>query len=250
MIPTWIIEGSNEFRRAFLRGLYDDEGCINYEVKRYARRIIMAQGKQESLVSELRLFFEQLREILKDFGIMSGTINIQDNYKGNVVLRFLIQDKESLTKFNEKIGFSHPKKQSVLDKILGSYKDISRNKRKILTFVLKHKCPVTTKEIADIYKLKNSLVKSHLLNLVNEGKIVKTHSMKPTRFAKPNVVFKNYKELLLENLNNEFKSTSELIKNTKLNHKYTLQLLNELKKEGKLISKGTSYRGKYWKLTI
>lgn len=110
-----------ELQRAFLRALFDDEGCVTYSIPRNAR---MVRAYQHSLPI-LRL----AQTLLLVFGIESRI-----DHKG---VELIISRKENLIRFRDEIGFSQGlrvngdrtnsvwrrslEKRAVLDRALASY---------------------------------------------------------------------------------------------------------------------------------
>jgi predicted transcriptional regulator len=246
-IPNWILSTA-EFKKMFIRGLFDDEGCAYYDVSHRSRKIIMAQGKQNTRINELKEFFETLRNILLEFGIKTGSVNVQTYYGEHVILRFLIQNKQSLENFRKEIGFSHPKKRKILDGMLNSYLDLHKNKNAVLNFVINSRNAVTIKEVANYCGINSKLASAHLFDLVKSGVLAKTYCATPAKFAKLGAVLKNSKDLILEILNEQFESTVKLAKSANVNYKYAHQILTGLEKEGKVVSCAGKYPEKMWKL--
>ncbi|MFH1978430.1 MAG: hypothetical protein ABIJ92_03830 [Candidatus Aenigmatarchaeota archaeon] len=118
-VPEWIMSGNKEIKSAFIKGIYDDESCVNYSQR--SRRIILAMGKYEKHIDSLINFLNDIKALLNDNGIESGKINFQQKVKNTVILRFVIYRKVNFEKFQKCVGFSHPKKQKMLTKICNSY---------------------------------------------------------------------------------------------------------------------------------
>jgi len=102
----------NKIIFAFLKGIFDSEGCAVYSKKYNKKRI------------DLRMYGQQvktLQELLKKVDIDSTvTQGKKDKQQGTYVLRIL--RKESIKLFIRKIGFTINRKEKILAEILDSYK--------------------------------------------------------------------------------------------------------------------------------
>jgi len=111
---------SGKYKAAFLRGMYDSEGCIDkYSIN------ISNQNKH---------LLQFCKDLLLDLGIESGIIGIVGK-KGNIsyfsdgrkctsnknTYGFYIYKKENLIKFRDLIGFSIKRKQDKLVNNINSY---------------------------------------------------------------------------------------------------------------------------------
>ena len=126
-VPNWIVKNKDKkIKAAFLRGLFDDEGCVNYHKKSRTRRIVLALGKSREYEKSLFNFLDEICSILKEFEISVGDITLQEEYNGGcakMMLRFGIYNKENIEKFGQKIGLTHPGKRQSLSIISDSYKN-------------------------------------------------------------------------------------------------------------------------------
>ncbi len=171
-IPDWILAGSNEIKSNFLRGLFDDEACVDF--RNYTRRIVFAMGKNEKYKQALIDMLNSIKMLLMGFGINAGEIYFQEKVKGNIMLRFAICRLENFNKFHKLIGFNHSEKKDVLERICASYKDIHKTRNIILNLINHSTKRLTTKEISSVTGFKHGNTEAHLTNLQREGKVSKS----------------------------------------------------------------------------
>ena len=91
-------------------------------------------------------------------------------------MRFAISRIENFKKFCELIGFTHPKKKTILERICTSYTDIHKTQKTILNLINDNNKQFTAREISDITHFNHDNVYSHLTNLAKEGKINKNYN--------------------------------------------------------------------------
>ncbi len=110
---------SEKYKKKFLRGIYDSEGCVPKDVK--ARRII--------ITNQNKILLQFCKDLLSDLGIKSGKIIINHkkgdmhgygHYKKNYY-ELNICKKENLIKFKDLIKFNIKRKQDNLVKMIDSY---------------------------------------------------------------------------------------------------------------------------------
>ena len=78
-IPDWILNGSEEVKAAYLRGLFDSEGTIHCTRGKKPRwRISIEMAKNAKIVRQGELFLEQVRQLLLNFGIVSSPVRSFD----------------------------------------------------------------------------------------------------------------------------------------------------------------------------
>lgn len=202
-VPEWIKNGSEKIKLSFLRGIFDDEGCVKKKSKNNrSRAIILAQGKLFELKSSLENFLCSIKEMLLEFEIKSGKITKQEIIRDKmgrdkVILRFSISGKKSLENFLNKIGFTHPKKSLALQEAIKSFVDTHQNRRKILRILLNKSSSVP--EISKLTGLNQNLIWAHMRQLLKENIIIKDNSKKPTLWSLKNEkVFSEIKTFLEE----------------------------------------------------
>ncbi len=244
-IPLWIINGNNDIKAAFLKGLFDDEACANHSGK--TRRILFAMGKKETHIQSLRDFLLRIKTMLKDFGIKTSDIFFQQIVNNNIVLRFGIYRQENIRKFNKHIGFTHPKKKKIINRMETSYVDIHKTRNSILKMINNSKKPLNTREIADRCKIKIFATGYHLHNLFREGKINKTSTASPMVWGLSGKRLLSKKERVFMQISDEPKSTLEITNMSGVSYKYALVILHKLEKERKVVSYSVKFGELFWK---
>ncbi len=120
-IPGWI-KDSIEFKRAFLRAFFDDDGSVlytrNYPSKSVNLYVIRHTQYRESLTSLLK----DIRSLLGEFGVNSGMPLLSRQYSKSDGLRDVmylnITDYQSIENFSTSIGLTNGTKNEKLVKIL------------------------------------------------------------------------------------------------------------------------------------
>jgi len=237
-IADWIKNGNHSLKRSFLRGLFDDESCVDSNGK----RIIIAFGKKESLKESLIEFLSSIRNLLMDFNIKTGSINFQQKCNETVIFRFGIYGKENIENFKEHINFSHADKRDSLKSLLENYIDKQVIKRRLLKTVLNSSQPITSLQISEICKIKNKLAMYHLSNLAREGRISRTAGSNPIFWYQPDFQLFNKKEQVLSFLRSNGLSAFDISKSLGVNYKYMFDILNRLKDEGLVICDNSNPR--------
>jgi len=107
LIPREILSSNPKNIFAFLRGLYDAEGCVFFDKRLvYNKPYVRIELHMCNL-----LLLKQVYNLLKNFGINSTLGTSKDN------LRVTIYTEEMVKKFINKIGFSNPKQLEKLKRL-------------------------------------------------------------------------------------------------------------------------------------
>ena len=239
-IPYWIKNGDTEIKRSFLRGMYDDESCVDAKGK----RIIIALGKTKKFEASLKNFLNSIRNMLKSFGIDSAHINLQKEYGENVMLRFGIYGRNNFRRFQEEIGFTNTQKSKALESLNASYLDLHKTKNQIFKTIINSSIPFNTLDVAKINKIGCKSATFHLSNLFYEGKINKSHNTRPIIWWLPHVKLPNNKDRILELLSKKELTASNISKSLLLDYKYVFSLLKNL--ESKDLVKHCNSHPRIW----
>lgn len=229
-IPEWIRKGDKNIKSSFLKGLFDDEACVDF--RGTSRRIILAMGKIEKHEKSLIKFFEEIKNMLNEFQIESKDIHFQEKTSNSVILRFSIYREDNFRKFEKFIGFSHPKKRDILSSILGSFIDKQKTKKSVLKIVNDSKRPLNTREIADMCNIDTDLAYYHLYNLARECKINKMSIANPMFWSNMGEDLITKEERILKVISHKPLSTREISKKSGVNYKYAIHLLHKLNEQG------------------
>ncbi|MFH1669378.1 MAG: hypothetical protein ABIA62_05610 [Candidatus Woesearchaeota archaeon] len=172
-VPDWIKSGSLNFKAAFVRALFDDEGSVSNS------RIAINMAKQESLESGLRTFFNSIISILNDLRIRPGNVVVcarRQNKNGAraVGLLFVICGLVELKNFSENVGFVHPLKRERLQNLVTSFIQPNYHDGEARTIILDEiRGLMSTKEICEVIDRCMKTTRYHLKLLEKEGKIKK-----------------------------------------------------------------------------
>ena len=94
----------------WIRAFTDCDGTVYY--KNYNRYIAIDSINLNGL--------KQISKTLEGFGIINRIIKVK--YKDYISYRLKISGRNNLIKYNNLIGFNHPKKKRKLDEAIKSYK--------------------------------------------------------------------------------------------------------------------------------
>jgi hypothetical protein len=111
-IPSWIRNGSQEIKSAFLRALFDDEGSmIN---GKYSNFISISMYKHKNLVNGHIKFLNEIRTMLNDFEITPTKVSFKKDWNDTKEFGFRIYNKKSLINFARNVKFNHAIKNKKL----------------------------------------------------------------------------------------------------------------------------------------
>ncbi len=113
LITSEIKNGYMEFKRAFIRAFFDDEGSVNIE----SQTLRFHQDRKDIL--------EDIRIMLLEFGIKSNPVRISFK-KGKSHYYFNICSLENYSKFKELIGCTSPKKINNLSILIQNTRNSKR----------------------------------------------------------------------------------------------------------------------------
>ena len=100
-IPWSIISSSNEYRAAFIRGLFDTDG--------YAGKYLSVSCKNRDLAKDIQL-------VLLEMGIRTKFFHVKNNH--NDIFTVSVKGQSNLRKFRQYIGFSLGYKAQGLDRLV------------------------------------------------------------------------------------------------------------------------------------
>ena len=243
-IPDWIKNGSEETRAYFIRGLFDDEGCVHINAKHRTRNIIFAQGKVMHLRHSLVKFFTSIKQILLEFGIRTSNVTEQKFYKDKnerekIILRFSICGKENLENYRNKIGFTHPQKNMILKNAIESYVNIHKSKESILKIIQNATEPRSTTEISKLAHINRKLAFLHLNELSKNGKVFRSCGTSPIFWFRtvPSVI--SNREKVLKTLNDSGPLTAREISDmASIDDGCVFNIIEKLSDEGLIIRSG------------
>ena len=126
-VPFWIKNGSDEIKRGFLQALFDDEGIVTLE----KRTISFVLAKILAFDSSLRFFFDDIRTLLTDLGIINPRITssfYSSQGQRKIILQISVYGYYNFLEFQEKVNFIHQQKRLLLDYMIKQTHHIKLNK--------------------------------------------------------------------------------------------------------------------------
>jgi len=124
LTPEWILNGNKEVRSSYLRGLYNTEGSVVNSRGRW--QITLNQSKNEKLRENGLRYFNQIRTLLKRFGMHPSPVIVcmgkrKPRKDGSKTLIFKIDlELKDFKKFYTHVGFDNRKKLKRLNKALNT----------------------------------------------------------------------------------------------------------------------------------
>jgi len=126
--PRWILNGSKEIKKSFIRALFDDEGTVKVS----GHEILIKFSKNEKYIDSLQKFMEQIKQLLEDLDIEVTSIrkeNIIIGKNGRTIQLVLgIHGYKNFIKFFKEIKFYHKQKQKKLERMIRNYTSFQNRK--------------------------------------------------------------------------------------------------------------------------
>lgn len=174
-LPSWIKSSSKEIKKSFLQSLFDDEATVQIDF----REIVLSMHKNIRKIRNLTLFFEEIKAMLKEFGIEGVTLSECHPHEGKngktLEKRLRICGTFNFIKFQREINFSHPHKKALLKIMIKNTKRFQFRRgetKELIINVLKRGKKLTTSEIARQLKISHWCAWDHLNDLRKEGKVI------------------------------------------------------------------------------
>lgn len=154
------MNSDKKIKSAYLQAAFDDEGSVHKD------------HGQIKIKMKPKSFIQDLQKIVREFSInTSDVIEETDKRNERKYYFFLISGMYNLRKFQEKIGFYHPKKQKRLIAHLRNIKteNYGYKAKNLVVKALIEYGPLTVKQIAQILKRDKRIIHTHLVKLKNMG---------------------------------------------------------------------------------
>lgn len=156
-VPKWIMEGDNETRLRFLKVLFNFDGSVpnNKKDRPCSWQMQFTLNKEETLIENGVKFLEQIKKLLKEFGINCGEVIRHEDARNKYTLIISFSNQESIVNFYRRVGFMKHSKQKKLENaiieiwkkgrvksqesslLLENLRKISRGDRKAIEYVNK-----------------------------------------------------------------------------------------------------------------
>jgi len=125
-IPSWILNGNEDVKKQYLKGIYTCEGSVypTKEKNGFRWRIELEQYKNEKIKNEGQKFMVQIKKLLEEFGVQCSPVRYGKKQKRkddtfSIAIKLDIE-KSSFSSFNKQIGFDDKfKTKKLLDAIAG-----------------------------------------------------------------------------------------------------------------------------------
>lgn len=122
-VPSWIMNGSIEIKRNFLQAILDDEleGVLKDKNRKNTwKGLKLKMSKKIEYSESMKLFLEQIKLLLDEFGIETGDVGTYENQKfkrkdGNITMPHFFRIKcnyENRRNFFKEIGFIYSEVKS------------------------------------------------------------------------------------------------------------------------------------------
>ena len=178
-VPEWIMNGTPEMKKAFLRAIFDDDGSVMFSEDYRAKGVNLAWTRHENHSEPLKLLLLDVKKLLSEFDIHSGepiVTKIEQYEDGNHVTMYInITDHQSIKNYYEKIGFNSKSKHGKLEKILLRKFIYTKARETQMLMQVMQKIillqPVSTGKLAQDLKLAPSFVLKKLKKLEKTGAI-------------------------------------------------------------------------------
>lgn len=166
LVPTWILEGSMDVKKAFLRALFDDEGSV------IRHRVGFIITKKSRFESNLIAFLKQLQTMLEEFGVDKSRLALSKSANGAIRGEIFIENLIRVEKFGKEIGFSHSLRKERLDNLLKIKRRVyARGESEHVILKTLSKGPMSTDDIAKAVKRERSTTYRWLSTLERKGKV-------------------------------------------------------------------------------
>lgn len=178
-VPWWILNGSKEIKKAFIRALFDDEGTVKVS----AHEILIKFSKNEKYINSLQSFMEQIKKLLEDLGIEVTSIRKGDEVIGKnghtIQLVLGIHGYKNFVKFFKEIKFNDHQKQKKLGEMINSYKSFQHRSGETQKILYENLFKPLT-----IYDLMNNLNMTYMTVYKSIKKLEKRGLVKGIEYSK------------------------------------------------------------------
>ncbi|MEW6036537.1 MAG: LAGLIDADG family homing endonuclease [Candidatus Micrarchaeota archaeon] len=115
-VPKWVLGGSREIKKEFLRVLFNFDGSLSMRTRREtAIEMNYSMNKHEAIVSNGQQFLLQVKELLSDFGVTAGRIHVRPCAGDKYTILLFVTNHLSILNFHENIGFLGETKRRKLE---------------------------------------------------------------------------------------------------------------------------------------
>ncbi|VVC04199.1 Replication factor C small subunit [Candidatus Bilamarchaeum dharawalense] len=126
-IPEWIVSGSPEIRAAFLRILFNFDGCVSLRSRRpSAIELNYCMNKRKDHIHNGVMFMLQIKNLLLHFGVKAGKLHIRHHKTDKFTLLLFVTNNNSVLNFYKYVGFLSRKKNFRLNLAVNRINQVRR----------------------------------------------------------------------------------------------------------------------------
>jgi hypothetical protein len=129
IIPDWIMNGSEEIKRSFLRVLFNFDGSLSLR-KRGLSTLEMnfVTNKHKDHLQFGIVYLNQIWSLLSEFGINAGKVHFRPHLGDKFTIMIFISNNDSVFNFYKNIGFMNKDKNLRLEKAISLIRKYKRVK--------------------------------------------------------------------------------------------------------------------------
>lgn len=169
VIPSWIKEGNENIKKAFIQALFDDEGCVAVK----SREIFLGLNKRVDLEENLDLFFKEIVRMLNDLGVEAVSVRKRLCTKGGangdtLTETLAIYGIFNFMAFQRNIGFTHKRKHTLLNVMIRNTQVLKLRKGEMKSKIielLKEDPGITIKDLSNNLGISDKTIWDHLIDL-------------------------------------------------------------------------------------
>lgn len=122
LVPEWVKFGSIEYKRAFIRSLFNDDGSVLFSENYKAKGVNYYQIRHKDLTETSQQLLQEIKEMLEDFDVFSGKPHTRNTYvshgEEHTISYINITNTASIINFHNRIGLAEGNKFNRLKKII------------------------------------------------------------------------------------------------------------------------------------
>jgi intein/homing endonuclease len=132
LVPEWIREGPSDYKKVFIKALFDDDGSVMYSENYNAKGVNFYQIRHKKLIGRSHMLLNQVVDMLKEFDIAIRQPRLRKYYMSNgeehAISYINITNVAGIINFYNKIGLTDGNKLETLKKIIR--REMNKNQMK------------------------------------------------------------------------------------------------------------------------
>ena len=188
IVPEWITQGPDSFKKAFLKAIFNDDGSVMFSKSYNAKGINLYQTRHVSKKRYLKTLLYQTKILLEEFDIRCGNPLVARKYQKSdgthIVMYINITDYTSISKFRKTISLTEGNKQKRLERLLSRKTYYKKFDEKMLEdSIVKHikTNHLSTSDISSKLGTNNQRILKKLNRLEKSGALEKVGRVEPNR---------------------------------------------------------------------